>query len=442
MNNRIYILFFLLISTMAVGQNGLNSPFSRFGIGDLNDQGFVHLRQMGNTSASFADAYHINVTNPASYSYLQATSFEVALETRFSSYASGNDRNSTTGGQLSYMALAFPLKNPINNLFEREKTDVALGMSFYLLPVSTVAYDIVLESSDEVAGDYETEFLGSGGTYKVGWGNSIKYKGLSFGANLGMIFGNIESQRNVNFLTRRNAYNNRFQTDYSIRGFDYNLGFIYQHVFDKANVMAGKATKVQAINIGLTAKSSTGFNTTEETFLRSELPQQNFTLIDTIEFATQSLSGGILPSEYSVGVTYLNGAKFAIGVHYGISNWSEYVNPSVPSESLKNTKRYSVGGYYRPNPASITSLFSRVYYRFGAYYKEDPRIVGTQELNTYGVSLGLGFPLAFQRKVSHLNLGFDYGSRGNADILRENFFKISLGFTFNDDEWFIKRKFN
>lgn len=397
---------------------------------------------MGSISSSFADAYHINVVNPASYSFLRATSFEVGLESKFSSFRDPNIIENTGSARLSYFALAFPLKNPINNLFEREKRDFEIAMAFSLLPVSTVAYNIVLLEEDENLGEVFNIFSGTGGTYKAQWGGSFKYKSLSIGTNLGLLFGKITTERITDFTENRAAFDNFFVSDYSIRGFDYKLGLIYQLILNQTQFEESKGTNLKAINFGFTAKSTTSFNTTEEVFFRAQNNQDLFGgRIDTLRNETRTAANGKMPSEYSFGITYLSGANFALGFDYGRTNWSKYFNPADP-ETLNNTNRYSIGGYYRPNPSSITSFFSRIYYRFGLYYREDPRFIESQDLNTYGISLGVGLPLAFQRKISHLNIGFEYGSRGAVEVLRERFFKISLGFTFNDDEWFIKRKFN
>jgi hypothetical protein len=40
-----------------------------------------------------------------------------------------------------------------------------------------------------------------------------------------------------------------------------------------------------------------------------------------------------------------------------------------------------------------------------------------------------------------INTAFEFGQRGNnSNVIRENFFKISLGLTLSD-VWFIKRKY-
>ena len=110
--------------------------------------------------------------------------------------------------------------------------------------------------------------------------------------------------------------------------------------------------------------------------------------------------------------------------------------------TLKNTQRVSVGGHFRPDYKSFDNFFKRVYYRYGVYYASDPRVIRGTQIETYGITFGLGLPFVFQRKASHMNLGFDLGMRGNNTPISEKFVKISLGVTFNDDEWFLKRKYN
>jgi hypothetical protein len=76
------------------------------------------------------------------------------------------------------------------------------------------------------------------------------------------------------------------------------------------------------------------------------------------------------------------------------------------------------------------------------YHRTDPRVIAGEQLDAYGVTFGMGLPFIYQRKISHANLGFEFGKNGSNSVIRESFFKVTLGFTFNDDEWFIKRKYN
>ena len=63
----------------------INSPFSRFGLGDFMDQYFAASAAMAGLRAAYQDPYHMNLDNPASLASLRATSFEVGLGARYSS---------------------------------------------------------------------------------------------------------------------------------------------------------------------------------------------------------------------------------------------------------------------------------------------------------------------------------------------------------------------
>ena len=70
----VFLLTFISCSQLIAQTNG-NSPYSRFGIGDLANDNFMHTRMMGSIGTSYIDAYHVNIVNPASYASLRATAF-------------------------------------------------------------------------------------------------------------------------------------------------------------------------------------------------------------------------------------------------------------------------------------------------------------------------------------------------------------------------------
>src|ERR1700743_3384553 len=53
-----------------------NDPYSKFGIGELSNGNNTVLRGMGNVTSAFENPYEVNSDNPASYSFLQRTTFE------------------------------------------------------------------------------------------------------------------------------------------------------------------------------------------------------------------------------------------------------------------------------------------------------------------------------------------------------------------------------
>ena len=60
-----------------------NSPYSRYGLGDLTPNHNIFTRGMGGISAGIADYNSINFTNPASLRLINNTIFDVGVEINY-----------------------------------------------------------------------------------------------------------------------------------------------------------------------------------------------------------------------------------------------------------------------------------------------------------------------------------------------------------------------
>jgi hypothetical protein len=441
--NILFLVILWLIGHNVFGQQSDNSPYSRFGIGELSDNHFNYLRQMGGLGTAPIDQYHFNVLNPASLSHLSNFSLDVGLFAKYNTLRDGNQENNIWTGNIDYLAFAFPLRNPVNDIYEGKTTKTKFAMSFALMPHSNVSYNILTSGVDENVGKVNRSYIGSGGSYKFLFGNSVKYKNFSFGVNLGYLFGKIDYQRNIDFLDFVYSYQNRFSTNYNIRGFLWNAGMIYSKVINKAEVEKNRSKPSKMISIGVRGNSAQRFQTTANEFdygiqvLESVVNRDTFKNINDVE------GKGQLPAEFAIGGHYYHGEKWSLGFDYQMGVWDQYYNDANDEVkgTLRNTSRIAIGGHFRPNYKSFDNFFERVYYRYGAYYNTDPRVVNDQQLDGYGVSVGFGLPFIYQRKISFVNLGVQYGQRATALPLSERYVKISFGVTFNDDEWFLKSKY-
>ena len=436
--NKLLTGIFMIISLQMMGQGAVNSPFSRFGIGDLNPEAPMHIRQMGGIGTSLIDPSQLNFDNPATLSHLQTTGFDLGLDFKNSRLSDDRNTSSQWSGNLGYMALGFPLRNPRNAIFTRESYKFNWGMGFAIMPNSSVSYNITRLDSLGTNQLFNRNFEGNGGTYKAVWSNAIKYGDFSLGASIGWLFGNIEYSRNIDFLSEIAAFDNEFRTSYSMRGFYSKFGLIYLNVLNKKEIEDNIGREApRSLSIGFTYKPGISFNTKSEISNVNLLPVSlTTTLTDTLAFETGVAGSGVLPAELAFGATYTHGLKYAIGFDYRTSFWSNYENDANPEE-LSNTTRFAIGGYYRPDFTEL-SILKRASYRFGFYFEEDPRMIESEEIRTFGVTLGVGLPLAWQRRFSNLNLGLDIGKRSVSNILNENFVKITFGFTFNESDWFRK----
>ncbi len=435
------IVVCLFATVIITAQGTTNSPYSRFGLGDLADNNLIHLRSMGGIAGAYQDAYHANISNPASYASLQATTFDIGISALYSRLSENDFTEGRWSGNLEYLSIAIPLYNPINNLLEQEESKYHIATAFNLVPFSTVNYDITSFEQNPDVGELERNFNGNGGSYKFMWGNSIGFKNIAFGINVGYLFGNIQYQRNLLFNDQVNALSDEFDNEYSMKGFVYDAGLIYSHYFVSDDNKEKKRAPDQ-LNIGIYGNIGTSFSTNSTVLNRSILRFGNSIVSSDTSFFEANVEGnGKLPSKLGVGMMYYKGNKYAMGFDFHMENWSSYENDANPRE-LSTTYRIGAGGYLRPDYNSFTSFFKRVYYRYGIYYGKDPRSFDDKQLSTYGLTFGMGLPFVFQRKISHANLGLELGSRGSGSPLSETFVKLSLSVTFNDDEWFIKRKYN
>ena len=417
-----------------------NSPYSRFGLGDLAEPNHVPISIMGNLTAAYHDKYNTNIQNPASLPYLQAASFEVGLNAKYSRLSEGVVQFNGWSGNLSYFSLAFPLSNPINDLLDRVERKYQLGMAFSVNPYTTVGYDILTNGAEDGVGNFERNYIGAGGTYTAMWGTGVKVKGFSGGLNLGYLFGKIGTNRTIRFYELTAPFNNFERINTHITGFVYNLGLQYNFVLNKNELVDNPSLPKKEVTVGLYGNPSTNFNTsTDELFLTirevvSALPTD--TIVNQVDVAGE----GKLPGKLGIGVMYKKGEIWGIGANFETQNWSVF-ETSGNTPDLVNSFKASLGGFISPNPTAFNYL-KRIQYKAGIFYTKEPFVVLGEEVASYGITAGFGLPFVNARKVSNANIGVSLGQRGINSAIEEEFLKLSFGFTFNSTDWFLKRKYN
>jgi hypothetical protein len=424
-----------------------NSPFSRFGLGDYMNQNFAASSAFGGLSATYNDPYHLNVLNPAASSQLKSTAYEIGIYGKYSTLKDSRKSLNLWSGHLNYLALGFPLRNQINELLDRrQKSNIRHGMHIALLPYTTVGYNIraigKIPQVDSVIYDYS----GKGGTYKFMWGNSIAYKNFSAGINLGYFFGTVRNQRQVALYNILNDYNDDLRYTTTYNGFVWNIGT--QYTYDIMKKVGKKSEKSgKRIIIGAYGNSANKFSSVSNQTIRRINSTygtiRSFGVIDTLfKERQQGVEGkGKLPAEFALGLTYEKENKLRLGVNFSSGLWSQYENSTQP-DKLANTYAVSAGVEYTPEYNSYNKYVRKIRYRLGVHHATDPRVVKGEQITTTGLSFGFGLPLVMPRQqISFVDLTFDLGKSGMS-LLNENYFKMTAGFTLNDNSWFYKRRFN
>lgn len=193
---------FVAGSAAVCAQTSTNSPYTRYGLGDLSDQAFANNAAMGGIGYGLRNSLNINTMNPASYSSVDSLSFmfDIGMSLKSSNYREGGINSNAKNSSFDYVAMQFRL-HP------------RLGIAFGFTPYSTVGYKFGKTSSIEGSDVTITNvFYGEGGLQQIFGGLGFKIlDNLSIGANAGYLYGDINYQTAASFSNRGDqtiTYNN------------------------------------------------------------------------------------------------------------------------------------------------------------------------------------------------------------------------------------------
>lgn len=429
-----------------------NSPYTRYGLGDLVPSTNINTRAMGGISSGYNDFFSVNFSNPASYG-----SFYAIREAKSKKILYGR-AVLDLGINLENRTLIAP--NTVgkftasNALFSHVQVGIPLrsgwGLSFGLRPVTRISYKInqhgkVLSATPPYlpTGDSTiTVSEGDGGTYLASVGTGFRIKNFSFGVNGGYMFGKKDYSSRKTILNDTMAFTSgNFETKTTYGSLVFNAGMQYQVKLDSTTFMTLGAYG------NLKQKLNASQDLIRETYFFD--PNSGNTRIDSV-YESNNVKGKIdYPSSFTAGVTIQRipinkKGGWLIGVDFNQSNWQDYRLYGQP-DSLRNTWQLHVGGELRPSlDAARKSYFGNVAYRAGFFIGPD-YIQVKKKLPVFGVTLGAGLPLRnFNRlnnQVTIINLALEYIKRGNNDnLLKENLFRFSVGFSLSD-LWFAKKKY-
>ncbi len=431
------------ISTSA--QKGVISPYSAIGLGDLVYGGMLHQTLSGGLGAAFNNNLLSNTTNPASLGFLKSTAFEFSATYQYSFLQENGKTFGIQNGNPDYVSLSFPLSNPVTELLQQKERKFNWGMGFNLLPYSRVGYDLSDTSYYDDSLLIVRNSTATGGTYLFQWSNGVRYHDFSLGLSLGYLFGNIRKERQVLPDVRQNPNISFFSDKARIKAFHWRLGMMYERHLNPGEV---NSKKRKTLTTGLYFSSPQKLSGTVDRFYRTQRAafggQSNPGIRDTLVNASTPLEGGKLPLEVGTGLYYDDHQHHSMGVDFAYSDWkgfdSNILNPGGDI-SLATGYRLGIGGIYTPSAGDV-NFFRRMSYHYGFHYNYDPRIVNDHHVTDLGISGGVTLPVYYIRQVTYLHLGLQVGRAGIASGILDNYFKVSLGVTFNDNSWFLKRRFN
>lgn len=442
--------YYLLISCITVisGQSGLtqatiNSPLTFIGLGeihpdDLHERGFS-----GYTSTAAYGDYESNIRNPAALGSLKAANFDVGMSMRSIGLKHNDMSSSAWHGSFDYLLLSFPIFNPINDILNRDERKLNWGMMIGLKPYSNLGYNIRTEKP--IADDLlvNKHYQGSGGTYKIMWGNGFRYKDLAAGVRLEYILGSMNFDVVTSIANEPYSFTTMQERSLYMKAFNYDVGLQYNIVLKRGQSVTKEVegTPIRYINLGVSASTGVKADFSQDIV---NINRSNIGNITDTLYAEKNIEGsGFLPGHIDFGIMYAHDESFTIALDFKHDAWSQYENPFTAADNykLKNSFRYGAGLQYVPEPSALTGYFKRVKYYLGAHYGSDPRVINGEQLIDYGASAGMALPFVGRMSRAYAAISIFY-SRKEASTVKEDYFGIGLSFKGTDNQWFLKSKFN
>ena len=435
--------FFLLVFTIchlpsAICQPITNSPYSRFGLGELQYAGFVHNVAMGGIYAALQNdttaPFNINTSNPASLASTQLTVFDLGMKSNTTRLETTDKKFTSNRSALSYMALAFPVAK-------------WWGASFGLLPYSNVGYKIYDKQEDSLIGTVNYSYEGEGGINQAYLGNGFKIKNLYLGVNASYLFGDLDYFSRDSFPKATNSINTKVSQSTRVSDLYYSFGMQYRKSLKKN----------WSLTLGGTFSSQTNISVQKTIFAANYVNNFGVEVIKDTVIDTLLKDAVRIPMMFGGGLVLKKGDKWLFGFDYSMQKWSDF-NSFGQQGLLKDSRRMAMGIQFTPSKSAGTKepYLKKISYRAGFRYTDTYLELKNTGLTDVAFTFGAGFPLRklriltdsekdLEQKYSQsaINVGFEIGQRGTTDnqLIRERYINAFISFTLND-KWFIKRKYD
>lgn len=414
------------------------SPYSMYGIGELNTQGVLSSRSMGGVGVAMRNPGVVNLFNPAAFSATHQKSFlfNFGLEGQsyFNKQQSGDLSKKNSHTSFNFHDIAFQL--PITK---------GLGLGFSLTPYSSVGYRMAKNQVDGNFGWGNYSYQGEGDIteVKVGMGWEV-FKNFSIGLSAQYYWGDINrdfTMTPTNIVDNSTIVSTIGKDKYSISSIKGQVGVQWDVISSTKRILTLGATFDFGgdLNPEVTKHISVGdmYNTTVKG--------------DTTHLAL------ILPHQLAFGVTYQT-PKWVLGLDYVYQSWGSQNRRNTELSSsgfevaYKNTSTIKFGVEYTPNRYDIRHFLNRWSYRMGVRYGGYNQSFGSKDISQYAVTAGIGIPVK-SRVISAINIGVEYGSRGangniadRIGIVKQQYFKFAIGFSLfagaeNGEYWFLRPKY-
>lgn len=410
----IYLFVVVLFARPVLAENGLNSPYTRFGFGQLSSMETGSNKAMGGTGIGVQNNSQINMLNPASYAAVDTLTFllDVGMSLHNTNFAEGGVRMNARNTTFDYLAMQFRLLPK-------------LGMTVGMLPFSNIGYNFsttqtIRDDEDGVVTN-TNRYYGDGGLRQVvvglGWS---PFKNFSLGVNGSYLYGELNHYiYNQYSGAVVDTYTKQYLAD--ITTYNVDFGMQYQAQWGKNRFILGATYQL-------------GHGIDDNGYIINTTTTSTSTSNDTLGISEFSM-----PASLGVGVSYTYDNRLTLAADYRVQQYG-----AVDFFGMKgaDVHRASVGMEYIPEHIT-RNIFRRARYHAGLHYATAHYSVeGKPGPTEYGATIGIGLPIMNRwngKSVVNIS-GQAVHVRPNAPgMITENYLRLSIGLSFNET-WFDKWK--
>ena len=394
----------------------VNSPYSRYGIGELEYSYSARRAGMGGLGVAVEDNSFISMLNPAAWHSINLTRVEFATYFSGSFVKDQNQKSFYSGGYFSGFSFAFPVSK-----------ENGIAISLGLIPLSKIAYESKIQVINPITQteDYTFDYSGDGGLSKVYLGGSYTLPfGVSLGATLDYNFGTFGYNSKLNFPNSATS-NSSFKSEYRVKGLGGTFGLISQNL----NENLFKSEIIQDFRLGVAVSVISKMSS-----------DTSFTKIGS--YVNDTLSQGItsmnIPPRITIGASAKLSSQTQIYADYLFQNWADYSVSGNTTSNLQNVAKVSLGIEYK-NSEQPYSLSDLIIWRGGFSYGSTPYKINGTGINELSVSAGVSLPFS---RENYLDLSLQFISRGSTDpgLLKENIFKLGASLSLGE-LWLVRQDY-
>lgn len=402
------LLAMLSMPLSGFSQNGINSPYSRFGVGQLSDKSNGMMRSMGGIGTGFRQPNVINLKNPASYSTVDTLTFiaDAGFSLTNGNFEENGSRINARNASVDYLAMQYRVLPKV-------------GMTVAFMPFSNMGYSFYGEKLIRRDSDGEitatNTMQGEGGlrqfTAGLGWRT---FKWLSLGADFSYLAGNLSNVASTSFSSSSvSSRTKTYEAEFSSFMFDFGAQTSFKL---KDGTMVLGATYSPAMDLDSECTLSDVHTTGD----------------------TVSIEGAFkLPQKMAAGMSY-TWKNCILGADVAYQSWS---GARFFGQSYGNDRIEARAGFRIVPDEDSKKLFERTSYQAGLSFAQPYYYIGENKGPLeMGVTAGFSMPVtSAYNSMAYIHVSGMYRRvqpQFDGGIV-ENYLGISVGVTFME-RWFMK----